>query len=118
MARQVKRKRRKPTTTAKPDSDISGLLRTLRPRKPTGGRVVLHGIAASAQTRSRKIARQKHPGQAQAAADDLHAYLTVLGGTEAAGRLTREVVSEIAFGTYKWPSEMADELGEVNIELF
>jgi len=33
----------------------------------------------------------------------------VLGGTEAAGRLKRESFSEIAFGTSKWPSEMADQ---------
>jgi hypothetical protein len=32
----------------------------------------------------------------------------VLGGEEAAGRLKRGSFSEIAFGTFKYPSEMAD----------
>jgi uncharacterized protein (UPF0335 family) len=57
----------------------------------------------------KQIARQKHPGQAQAEANDLIAYLSAIAGTEAAGRLKRESFSEIAFGTYKWPSEMADQ---------
>jgi uncharacterized protein (UPF0335 family) len=57
----------------------------------------------------KQIARQKHPGQAQAEANDLVAYLSAIGGDEAAGRLRRESFSEIAFGTSKWPSELADQ---------
>ena len=45
----------------------------------------------------KQIARQKHPGQAKAQADDLIAYLTILSGKEAAGRLKREPIGEIAF---------------------
>ena len=43
--RRRKRRERKPTTTVKPDSDVSGLLRVLRPRKASGGKVTLQEYA-------------------------------------------------------------------------
>jgi hypothetical protein len=47
MARQVKRNKRRvrKPIARKPDSELSGLLRTLRPRKPSGGTVVLQAYA-------------------------------------------------------------------------
>ena len=57
----------------------------------------------------KSIARQRHPGQAEAEASDCIAYLSAIRGDEAAGRLKKESFSEIAFGTSKWPSEMADQ---------
>ena len=63
----------------------------------------------------KRIARQRHDGEAKAEADDFLSYLQLIGGKEAAGRFARgRDFSEIAFGSTSWPSDMADQLGDAD----
>ena len=65
----------------------------------------------------KRIARQKNPGEAKAEADDLVLYLELLGNREAPARYKAgEAFSTIAFGSTDWPSDFADDLGELNAE--
>jgi uncharacterized protein (UPF0335 family) len=59
----------------------------------------------------KRIARARHPGQAESDAADLVDYLTMLGNKEAPARFKAgEAFSKIAFGSTDWPSDMADQL--------
>ena len=61
----------------------------------------------------KRIARQRHDGEAKAEADDLVLYLDMLGNKEAPARFKAgEAFSTIAFGSTDWPSDFADALGD------
>jgi uncharacterized protein (UPF0335 family) len=66
----------------------------------------------------KRIARQKHAGEAQSEANDLVLYLDMLGNKEAPARFTAgEAFSTIAFGSTDWPSDFADALGDADSPL-
>ena len=58
----------------------------------------------------KRIARQKHEGEAKAEAGDLVLYLELLGNKEAPARYKAgEAFSTVAFGGTHWPSDFADD---------
>ena len=59
----------------------------------------------------KRIARQRHDGEAKAEADDLVLYLDLLGNKQAPARFKAgEAFSTIAFGTTAWPCDFAADL--------
>ena len=63
----------------------------------------------------KRIARQRHDGEAKAEADDLVLYLDLLGNKQAPARFKAgEAFSTIAFGSTDWPSDMAELDGTQN----
>jgi uncharacterized protein (UPF0335 family) len=61
----------------------------------------------------KRIARQRHDGEAKAEADDLVLYLELLGNKQAPARFKAgEAFSTVAFGSTDWPSDFADALGD------
>jgi uncharacterized protein (UPF0335 family) len=66
----------------------------------------------------KRIARARHPGQAESDAADLVDYLTMLGNEEAPARFKAgETFSTIAFGSTAWPSEFADSIADADSPL-
>jgi uncharacterized protein (UPF0335 family) len=66
----------------------------------------------------KRIARARHPGQAQSDAADLVDYLTMLGNKEAPARFKAgEAFSTIAFGSCEFPSDYADALDDADSAL-
>jgi uncharacterized protein (UPF0335 family) len=58
----------------------------------------------------KRIARQRHDGEAEAEANDLVLYLDLLGNKQAPARFKAgEAFSTIAFGSTDWPSDFADD---------
>src|SRR6202042_254470 len=54
----------------------------------------------------KRIARQKHEGEAKAEADDLLTYLDVIGGKDATARFQKSGSwSQTVFGSTGWPSD-------------
>jgi uncharacterized protein (UPF0335 family) len=75
--------------------------------------VYLEAKAASFNVKAiKQIARS---GTAQSDADDTRAYLEALGGNTLAQRLGREDLGTVLFGTDRWPSEMADDLSDLDV---
>jgi uncharacterized protein (UPF0335 family) len=63
----------------------------------------------------KKIARQRHDGEAEAEANEQLAYLEAIGGSKATDAMRKGgSFSEIAFGSTAWPSDMADQLGDAD----
>ena len=63
----------------------------------------------------KRIARAKHPGEAESDAADLVDYLTMLGNKEAPARFKAgEAFSTIAFGSCEFPSDYADALDDAD----
>ena len=61
----------------------------------------------------KRIARQRHDGEAKAEADDLVLYLDLLGNKQAPARFKAgEAFSTIVFGSCGFPSDFADALGD------
>ena len=61
----------------------------------------------------KKIARQKHDGEAEAEANEQLAYLEAIGGSKATEQLRKgSTFSEVAFGSCAFPSDFADALGD------
>jgi uncharacterized protein (UPF0335 family) len=57
----------------------------------------------------KRIARQKHEGEAKAEADDLLTYLDVIGGKDATARFQKSGSwSQTVFGSTGWPSDEVD----------
>jgi len=66
----------------------------------------------------KRIARARHPGQAESDAADLVDYLAMLGNKDAPARFKAgEAFSTIAFGSTDWPSDFADALGDAESPL-
>jgi uncharacterized protein (UPF0335 family) len=57
----------------------------------------------------KRIARQKHPGEAQSEANDLVLYLDMLGNKEAPARFK---AGEAFVGSCEFPSDFADAVGD------
>ena len=63
----------------------------------------------------KRIARQRHDGEAKAEADDLLIYVEMLGGERATDQMRRgKSFSEIAFGSCAFPSDFADAIGDAD----
>jgi uncharacterized protein (UPF0335 family) len=61
----------------------------------------------------KKIARQRHDGEAAAEANEQLAYLEAIGGSKATEQLRKgSTFSEVAFGSCAFPSDFADALGD------
>jgi uncharacterized protein (UPF0335 family) len=66
----------------------------------------------------KKIARQRHDGEAEAEANVQLAYLEAIGGSRATDQMRNGgTFSEIAFGSTTWPSDMADSIGDTESPL-
>jgi uncharacterized protein (UPF0335 family) len=65
----------------------------------------------------KKIARQRHDGEAEAEANEQIEYLRLIGGEKATDELRKgRSFSEVAFGSTSWPSDMADQFGADNAQ--
>jgi uncharacterized protein (UPF0335 family) len=65
----------------------------------------------------KRIARQRHDGEAQSEANDLLIYVEMLGGERATDQRRKgKSFSEVAFGSCGWPSDFADDLGDLDAE--
>jgi uncharacterized protein (UPF0335 family) len=61
----------------------------------------------------KKIAREKHVGEAEAEANEQLAYLEAIGGEKATAQFKRSgSFAEVAFGSCGWPSDMADQMDD------
>jgi uncharacterized protein (UPF0335 family) len=61
----------------------------------------------------KRIARQRHDGEAQSEANDLLIYVEMLGGERATDQMRKgKSFSEVAFGDCGFPSDFADALGD------
>jgi uncharacterized protein (UPF0335 family) len=61
----------------------------------------------------KRIARQRHDGEAKAEGDDLLIYVEMLGGERATDAMRKgRSFSEVAFGSCEFPSDFADALGD------
>jgi uncharacterized protein (UPF0335 family) len=66
----------------------------------------------------KKIARQRHDGEAEAEATGQLAYLEAIGGERATDEMRKgKSFSEIAFGSCGWPSDFADAIGDAESPL-
>jgi uncharacterized protein (UPF0335 family) len=66
----------------------------------------------------KKIARQRHDGEAEAEANEQLAYLDAIGGSKATDEMRKgRSFSEIAFGSCEFPSDFADALGDADSPL-
>jgi uncharacterized protein (UPF0335 family) len=66
----------------------------------------------------KRIARQRHDGEAQSAANDLLIYVEMLGGERATDQMRKgKTFSEVAFGDCGFPSDFADALGDAESPL-
>ena len=66
----------------------------------------------------KKIARQRHDGEAEAEANVQLEYLAAIGGSNATDQMRNgSTFSEVAFGTTAWPSDFADALGDADSPL-
>ena len=66
----------------------------------------------------KRIARQRHDGEAKAEADDLLIYVEMLGGERATDQMRKgKSFSEVAFGSCGWPSDFADAIGDAESPL-
>ena len=63
----------------------------------------------------KKIARQRHDGEAENEANEQLAYLAAIGGERATDQMRRgKSFSEIAFGSCAFPSDFADAIGDAD----
>jgi uncharacterized protein (UPF0335 family) len=63
----------------------------------------------------KKIARQKHDGEAEADANEQLAYLAAIGGSKATDEMRNgKSFSEVAFGSTAWPSDFADSIDDAD----
>src|SRR5580692_3638279 len=61
----------------------------------------------------KKIARQKHDGEAENEANEQIEYLRLIGGEKATDSMRNgKSFSEVAFGSCGFPSDFADALGD------
>lgn len=61
----------------------------------------------------KKIAREKHDGEAEAEANEQLAYLAAIGGEKATDAMRKgRSFSEVAFGDCGFPSDYADAIGD------
>ncbi len=61
----------------------------------------------------KKIAREKHDGEAEAEANEQLAYLAAIGGEKATAQFKKSgSFAEVAFGSCGFPSDFADALGD------
>ena len=61
----------------------------------------------------KKIARQKHDGEAEAEANEQIEYLRLIGGEKATDSMRKgKTFSEVAFGSCVFPSHFADAIGD------
>jgi uncharacterized protein (UPF0335 family) len=66
----------------------------------------------------KRIARQRHDGEAQSEANDLLSYVEMLGGERATDQMRAgKTFSEVAFGSCGFPSDYADALGDADSAL-
>jgi uncharacterized protein (UPF0335 family) len=66
----------------------------------------------------KRIARQRHNGEAQSEANDLLIYVEMLGGERATDQMGKgKSFSEVAFGSCEFPSDYADALGDADSPL-
>ena len=64
----------------------------------------------------KRIARQRHNGEAQSEANDLLIYVEMLGGERATDAMRKGMTfSEVAFGSTSWPSDMADQDADTDL---
>jgi hypothetical protein len=57
----------------------------------------------------KKIARQRHDGEAENEANEQLAYLAAIGGSKATEQIRKgRSFSEVAFGSTAWPSDEID----------
>jgi uncharacterized protein (UPF0335 family) len=61
----------------------------------------------------KKIARQKHDGEAENEANEQIEYLRLIGGQKATDSMRNgKSFSEVAFGSCEFPSDFADAIGD------
>jgi uncharacterized protein (UPF0335 family) len=61
----------------------------------------------------KKIARQKHDGEAENEANEQIEYLRLIGGSKATAQFKKSgSFAEVAFGSCGFPSDFADALGD------
>jgi uncharacterized protein (UPF0335 family) len=66
----------------------------------------------------KKIARQRHDGEAENEANEQLAYVAAIGGEKATDQMRKgKSFSEVAFGSCGWPSEFADAINVDDSEL-
>jgi uncharacterized protein (UPF0335 family) len=66
----------------------------------------------------KKIAREKHDGEAEAEANEQLAYLEAIGGSNAMDQMKQgKNFSEVAFGDCGFPSDFADAIGDAESPL-
>jgi hypothetical protein len=66
----------------------------------------------------KKIARQRHDGEAEAEANEQIEYLRLIGGEKATDELRKgKTFSDVAFGSCAFPSDFADALGDAESPL-
>jgi uncharacterized protein (UPF0335 family) len=66
----------------------------------------------------KKIARQRHEGEAESEANEQLAYLAAIGGEKATDQMRKgKSFSEVAFGSCGWPSEFADSIADADSPL-
>ena len=66
----------------------------------------------------KKIARQRHDGEAENEANEQLAYLTAIGGEKATDSMRNgKTFSEVAFGSCAFPSDFADAIGDADSAL-